>query len=57
MRILHILRSEPDEMVRMFIRESCKSEESMEVPLYQGDVDYEQLLKDIFISDQVISWW
>ena len=56
MRILHILRSEPDEMVRMFIRESCKSEESMEVPLYQGDVDYEQLLKDIFISDQVISW-
>jgi len=57
MRILHILRSEPDEMVRMFIREVRKSEESMEVPLYQGEVDYQQLLKDIFASDRVISWW
>jgi hypothetical protein len=57
MRILHILRSEPDEMVRMFIREVSESEESMEVTLYQGEVDYQQLLKDIFASDRVISWW
>lgn len=57
MKILHILRSEPDEMVRKFIRETSKGLESLEVPFYKGEVDYDQVVKEIFSSDQVISWW
>ncbi len=57
MKILHILRSEPDDMVRMFIQEVSQGQESIEVLLYQGEVDYGQLVKDIFASDRVISWW
>ncbi len=57
MKILHILRSEPDEMVRKFIRETSRGMESPEIPLYKGEVDYDQVVKEIFANDQVISWW
>jgi len=56
-KILHILRSEPDEMVRMFIREISQGEDSVEIPLYRGEVDYDRVVEDIFDSDRVISWW
>lgn len=57
MKILHILRSEPDDLVRLFIRGMSQAESPTEVPLYRGRVDYTQLVKDIFQSDKVICWW
>jgi hypothetical protein len=57
MTTLHILRSEPDEMVRLFIEQISRGEQSLESPLYQGEVDYDRLVEDIFKSDRVISWW
>lgn len=57
MKILHILRSEPDEMVQKFIRETSKGLESLEISLYKGEVDYDQVVKEIFANDLVISWW
>ncbi len=57
MKILHILRSEPDEMVRMFIRKISQGEESVEIPLYRGEVDYDRVVEDIFDSDRMICWW
>jgi hypothetical protein len=57
MKILHILRSKPDDMIRLFIKEISANEERKEVPLYQGAVDYDQLVKDIFESNRIISWW
>ncbi len=57
MKILHIMRSEPDEMVRKFIRETSRGLESLEIPIYKGEVDYGQVVKEIFANDQVISWW
>jgi len=57
MKILHILRSDPDDMIRLFIKEISAREESKELALYQGAVNYDQLVKEIFESDRVISWW
>ena len=57
MKILHILRSEPNEMVRNFIGETSKNAESFEYPLYTEEVVYDQVVKEIFASDRVISWW
>ena len=57
MNIVHILRSDMDDIIRMFIREVSQGEENIEVSLYQEDVDYDQLVNDIFESDLVISWW
>ena len=57
MKILHILRSEPDEMTRNFISQSFKDAQNIEIPMYQDSVDYDKLAADIFSSDKVISWW
>jgi hypothetical protein len=57
MTTLHILRTEPDDMVRMLIDRASGDGDSIEVPLYRGGVDYDDLTKAIFASDQVISWW
>ncbi len=57
MKLLHILRSEPDDLVRRFIQGMSRERASQEVPLYQGPVDYDRLVKDIFESDRVICWW
>lgn len=57
MKLLHILRSEPNDLVRRFIQGMSRERASQEVPLYQGPVDYDRLVKDIFESDRVICWW
>ena len=57
MEQLHILRSEPDELVRRFIDSMSKGKTAREVPLYGGKPDYDQLVKDIFEAEKVICWW
>ncbi len=57
MKILHIFRSQPDDLVRSFVRGMSQGENGKETPLYQGTLDYNQLVKDIFESDKVICWW
>jgi hypothetical protein len=57
MRILHILRSEPTELVRLLAGRMSQGETAREVPLFRGGVDYAQLVKDIFESDLVVCWW
>ena len=43
--------------VRKFIEDTSQGTESIERPLYRGEIDYDQLLNDIFESDRVICWW
>lgn len=57
MDILHILRSEPDEMIRFFMEAISKDQKKKEVPIYLGTIDYDQLLTDIFDFKKIISWW
>ena len=57
MKNLHLLRSKPDEMVRTLIDQGYREDENLEVPLYEGQPDYEQLVRDVFACDRVISWW
>ena len=57
MKILHILRSKPDDMVRLLIKKISAGEKSREIPLYAGPVNYDQLVKEIFQRDRIISWW
>ncbi len=57
MKLLHILRSEPDDLVRRLIQGVSRGENGAEVPLYRGPVDYAKLVASIFQSDMVICWW
>jgi hypothetical protein len=57
MKILHILRTEPDEETRTLMDLISKGEESTTFSLYESDPDYAKLLDLIFENDRTISWW
>ncbi len=57
MKVLHILRTEPDESVKTFMETISAKEESKVTPLYNEDVDWSSLADDILAYDKVISWW
>lgn len=57
MKILEILRSEPDENTSKIIDVHKQDNEVKVVELYSGDPDYAALVDDIFAHDKVISWW
>jgi len=56
MSILHIYRSEPDETTKK-LAEALSDENPVEFKLYEGNADYEELVKKIFECDKVICWW
>ena len=57
MKILHILKSEPDDNTRVLIDIMSGDNDAVLYPLYEEDTDYERMLDLVFDSDQVISWW
>ena len=57
MKILHILRSRPDELVRRLVQGLSQGAGATEVRLFEGPVDYAKLVASIFDSDKVICWW
>ena len=61
-KILHLLRSEPDETVETMIEAISNQGGATVVPLYPDHVsgsaiDWKRLMEDIFSHDKVISWW
>jgi len=57
MKLLHILRSEPGELVRLLVGRMAQGASGSEVALFRGPVDYARLVDDIFQADLVICWW
>ncbi len=57
MELLHILRSEPDELARRLIDGLSRGATAREVALWRDAPDYDELVKDIFAARRVICWW
>jgi hypothetical protein len=57
MKLLNIIRTEPDETTKMFIEDFSKDEEAKKVVLYEGNIDWPALVDDIFSYDKVVCWW
>lgn len=57
MKMLHILRSEPDKTVQQMIEIVTNGDSSKQTALFNDDVDWSQLVDDILSYDKVISWW
>lgn len=57
MKVLNIVRSEPDDVVKKFIDAFSEGEEDKAIALYGGDVDWSGLVDEIFGYDKVICWW
>ncbi len=58
MKVLHILKSEPDENTKTLMDLMSEGEETTVYPLYDdAGADYEKLIDLIFDHDKVVSWW
>ena len=57
MKLLHILKSEPDDNTKTLMGILSEGNEISEFPLYEAHADYEKLIDTIFENDKVISWW
>ena len=57
MKILHILRTQPDEMVEKLIKSATNGDRPKAAELYKANLDWAALIDDIFAHDKVISWW
>jgi len=56
MKLLHILKSEPDESVEEILEAFAEAEVTT-VRLFEGEVDWAALVDEIFSHDKVICWW
>ena len=61
-KILHILRSEPDEMVESLVHALGEDDGTTVVCLYLDSVsgvqvNWHRLIDDIFNHERVICWW
>jgi len=61
-KILHILRTQPDETVEQLIEASAAGDGVSVIGLYddrltRAPVDWFRLVDDIFNHDKVICWW
>jgi hypothetical protein len=57
MKILHVFKSEPDAVIEKLIEPLPKGKKALQFEMYQGDVNYDKLVKLVFESDKVICWW
>ena len=57
MKILHILRTEPDENLIRLIQNTTNGDRAVEIPLYDEQLDWSALVDQIMDADRVISWW
>jgi hypothetical protein len=57
MKVLHILKSEPDDNTITLMEILNQGADATEFKLYGEEADYEKLLDLIFEHDNVVSWW
>ena len=57
MRVLHILKTQPDDEARQLIDALSEGEDAVEAQLFSEPVDYAHLMRKIFESDKVLCWW
>jgi len=56
MKLLQIVRTQPDQATETLVAAMAQGNESNRFNLYESQ-DYDKLVEDIFAADEVISWW
>ncbi len=56
MKTLHVLRSAPDETTNTLIK-VLSGEGAKTYKLYEGEVDWEDFIDQVFSHEKVICWW
>ena len=56
-RILHILKTQPDNTTKALINIMSKDRETVVFELYGKDADYDKLIDLLFRYEETVSWW
>ena len=56
MSLLYIVKSEPTQSTEFLMNALGEGKEVIRRNLYE-EVDYDQLVSDIFAAEEIISWW
>jgi hypothetical protein len=56
-KILHLIKSRPDDITNKLVELISQGEEAAVFRLYEQGADYGALLDLVFSHDRVISWW
>ncbi len=57
MKILQVLKSEPDEIIETLMGSSSEDREVQQFEMYKADVDYDKFIDLVFKHDKIICWW
>ena len=57
MKLLHVLKSEPDEMVKELMKPLSAHNQVQEFKLFGKDIDYDKFIELVFKNDKVVCWW
>lgn len=57
MKILHVYRSEPDDILKKLIEPISEGNEVEHFDMYGSDVDYDKMIELVFNHDKIICWW
>jgi hypothetical protein len=56
MKILYIIKSQPDETIRKIIERHNQGNEVKVIDLNADELSYKSIIEDVFTYDKVISW-
>lgn len=56
MKILHIYKVQPDETTRVLASAWADGNQVTEIHLYRDEIDYSQIIEQVFRADRVLSW-
>ncbi len=56
MKILHILKIEPDASTKKIIELQASGNQIKTIELYKGSISYDKLVADVFAHDKVFCW-
>ncbi|MBU0733870.1 MAG: hypothetical protein KJ573_09740 [Proteobacteria bacterium] len=57
MKVLHVLKSEPDEAVKKLMEHWSGANDVKQFDLHKENVNYDKLVELVFENDKVICWW
>ena len=56
MKILHIVKKEPDASTKKIIEAQASGNQSQVIDLTKGGIAYDKLVADVFSSDRIFCW-
>ncbi len=57
MDILHICKTKPDKETELYIKKLSKNKKTTTINLFSPDIDWDDVVDNIFLHKKVVTWW